>query len=168
MGVLDGSVWSASRPGRFTPREGAPDTHCIGGWEVPELVWTLWRREQFLPLPEIEPRPFSSWPVAIPTEISRLHTFSHILCRKYCNKKTIRNRDFDKSTVLGNVIFAEDLFLTWCTLILVCPSRPLRTSSMTYGRHYYFLTINCFINSIGRINYRCTLSWHFLTVLQCP
>jgi len=31
----DGGEWSASRPGRFIPGEGAPDTHWIGGWVVP-------------------------------------------------------------------------------------------------------------------------------------
>jgi hypothetical protein len=30
--VLDGGEWSASHPGRFTPRERAPGTHWIGGW----------------------------------------------------------------------------------------------------------------------------------------
>jgi hypothetical protein len=30
--ALDGGDWSASRPGRFTPRERAPDNHWIGGW----------------------------------------------------------------------------------------------------------------------------------------
>jgi hypothetical protein len=29
--ALDGDEWSASRPGRFTPKERAPDTHWIGG-----------------------------------------------------------------------------------------------------------------------------------------
>jgi hypothetical protein len=33
--VLDGGDWSASRPGRFTPRERAPGTHWIGGWVGP-------------------------------------------------------------------------------------------------------------------------------------
>jgi hypothetical protein len=28
--ALDGGEWSASRPGRFTPREGAPGTAWIG------------------------------------------------------------------------------------------------------------------------------------------
>jgi hypothetical protein len=32
ISVLDGGEWSASRPGRFTPRERAPGTHCIGDW----------------------------------------------------------------------------------------------------------------------------------------
>jgi hypothetical protein len=30
--ALDGGEWSASRPGRFTPRERAISTHWIGGW----------------------------------------------------------------------------------------------------------------------------------------
>jgi hypothetical protein len=29
--ALDGGEWSASRPGRFIPRERAPRTHWIGG-----------------------------------------------------------------------------------------------------------------------------------------
>jgi hypothetical protein len=29
--ALVGGQWSASRPGRFTPGETAPGTHCIGG-----------------------------------------------------------------------------------------------------------------------------------------
>jgi hypothetical protein len=36
--ALDGGEWSASRPGRFTPREGAPVTHWIGGWVGPRAV----------------------------------------------------------------------------------------------------------------------------------
>jgi len=33
--ALDGGEWSASLPGRFTPRERAPCTHWIGGWVGP-------------------------------------------------------------------------------------------------------------------------------------
>jgi hypothetical protein len=33
--ALVGVEWSASRPGRFTPREKAPGTHWIGGWVGP-------------------------------------------------------------------------------------------------------------------------------------
>jgi len=35
---LDGGGWSASRLGRFTPRERAPDTHTVGGWVGPRAV----------------------------------------------------------------------------------------------------------------------------------
>jgi hypothetical protein len=33
--ALVGGEWSASLPGRFTPRESAPGTHWIGGWVDP-------------------------------------------------------------------------------------------------------------------------------------
>jgi hypothetical protein len=36
--ALDGGEWSASRPGRFTPRERAPGSHWIGGWVGPRAV----------------------------------------------------------------------------------------------------------------------------------
>jgi hypothetical protein len=36
--ALDEGEWSASRPGRFTPRERAPGTHWIGGWVGPGAV----------------------------------------------------------------------------------------------------------------------------------
>jgi len=40
--TLEGSEWSASRPGRFTPRERALCSHWIGGWVGPN-------RFEFLP-----------------------------------------------------------------------------------------------------------------------
>jgi hypothetical protein len=36
--ALDGCAWSASRPGRFTRRVRASDTHWIGGWVVARAV----------------------------------------------------------------------------------------------------------------------------------
>jgi hypothetical protein len=36
--ALDGGKWSASRPGRFIPRERAPGTHWRGGWMGPRAV----------------------------------------------------------------------------------------------------------------------------------
>jgi hypothetical protein len=38
VSALDGGEWSASRPGRFTPRERAPATLWIGGWVGPRAV----------------------------------------------------------------------------------------------------------------------------------
>jgi hypothetical protein len=35
ISALGGGEWSASRLGRFTPREIAPGTHWIGGWVGP-------------------------------------------------------------------------------------------------------------------------------------
>jgi hypothetical protein len=36
--ALDGGEWSASRPGRFIPRETAPGTHWNGGWVGPRAI----------------------------------------------------------------------------------------------------------------------------------
>jgi hypothetical protein len=36
--ALDVGEWSASRSGRFTPRERAPGIHWIGGWVGPRAV----------------------------------------------------------------------------------------------------------------------------------
>jgi hypothetical protein len=36
--ALDGSEWSASRPGRFTPKERAPGTHWIRGLVGPRAI----------------------------------------------------------------------------------------------------------------------------------
>jgi hypothetical protein len=44
--VLDGDEWSASPPGRFTPRERAFCTHLEAGW-APESVWTWCRGDKF-------------------------------------------------------------------------------------------------------------------------
>jgi hypothetical protein len=53
--VLDGSNL-ASRPGRFTPREGANSTHWIGGWVGPRAGLDAVEKRNLLPLPGIEPR----------------------------------------------------------------------------------------------------------------
>jgi hypothetical protein len=47
------SEWSASRPGRFTPGERAPDTH----WVDPRSGLDNVEKKKFLTLPELEFRP---------------------------------------------------------------------------------------------------------------
>jgi hypothetical protein len=56
--ALEGGVWSASRPGRFYPRE-KPGTHRTGGWVGPKPVWI--GAENLAP-PGFDPRTFQ--PVA--------------------------------------------------------------------------------------------------------
>jgi len=52
--ALDGGEWSASRPGRFIPKERAPGTHWIGGWVGPRAVLdAMVKRKK--PPPGIEP-----------------------------------------------------------------------------------------------------------------
>jgi hypothetical protein len=54
--ALVGGEWSASHPGRFTPRERAPRTHWIGGWVVPESRSGRHGEEKILALPAVELR----------------------------------------------------------------------------------------------------------------
>jgi hypothetical protein len=62
-GDLDEGEWSASRPGRFIPRERAPDTHWLGGWVGPRAVLEAVvkrkipspRRESNLRIPIVQP-----------------------------------------------------------------------------------------------------------------
>jgi hypothetical protein len=45
--ALDGSEWSALRPGRLTPSERAPGTHWIGGWVGPRADLDAVAKEKF-------------------------------------------------------------------------------------------------------------------------
>jgi hypothetical protein len=63
--ALDGGEWSASHPGRFTPRERAPGTHWIGGWVSPRAVLDAVVKGK-IPSPrrESNPRTLTVQPVA--------------------------------------------------------------------------------------------------------
>jgi hypothetical protein len=69
---LDGGVWLASRPSRFTPRKKAPGTHWIRGLVDPRAgLEVVAKREEFLPRREPNPgRPARSL-VTVMTEVSR-------------------------------------------------------------------------------------------------
>jgi hypothetical protein len=63
--ALDGGEWSASRPGRFTPREKAHGTHWIGGWVGPRAILdTVVKRKIPSPRRESNPRTQIVQPVA--------------------------------------------------------------------------------------------------------
>jgi hypothetical protein len=63
--ALDGDEWSASRPGRFTPREGTPITQRIGGWVDPRAVLdAVVKRKIPTPRRESNPRTPTVQPVA--------------------------------------------------------------------------------------------------------
>jgi hypothetical protein len=49
--------WSASRPGRFTPRERAPGTHWIGGYVGPRAGLDDMEKRKFLTQSGLELRP---------------------------------------------------------------------------------------------------------------
>jgi hypothetical protein len=71
--ALDGGECSTSRSGRFTPREGAPDTHWTGGWVVPRAGLNAVVKRN-IPSPCRDSNPPIIKPVAQPytTELSRL------------------------------------------------------------------------------------------------
>jgi hypothetical protein len=54
--ALDGGEWSASRPGRFAPRERAPGTHWIGGCMGPGAILDAVARRK-LPSPRRDSKP---------------------------------------------------------------------------------------------------------------
>jgi hypothetical protein len=54
--VLDGGEWSASRPGRFTPREKTAGTHWMRGWVDPRAGLHDVEKRKFLTLPGLELR----------------------------------------------------------------------------------------------------------------
>jgi hypothetical protein len=61
----DGGEWSASRPGRFIPREKALGTHWIGGWVGRRAVLdTVVKRKIPSPRRESNPRTPIVQPVA--------------------------------------------------------------------------------------------------------
>jgi hypothetical protein len=47
-------VSGQERPGRFTPWERAPGTHCIGGWVGPRAGLDAVENRKFLTLPGLE------------------------------------------------------------------------------------------------------------------
>jgi hypothetical protein len=53
--ALDGSEWTASRPGRFTPREIALSTHWIGSWVSPRADLNILEKRKILSLPGFKP-----------------------------------------------------------------------------------------------------------------
>jgi hypothetical protein len=71
--VLGGGEWSASRPGRFTPRERAPSTLWIEGWVGPRAVLeavvkkkvSSLRRESNPRIPIVQPaaQPYTDWAI---------------------------------------------------------------------------------------------------------
>jgi hypothetical protein len=63
--ALDGGEWSASRPGRFTPKERAAGTHWIGCWLGPRAsLDAVVKRKVPSPRQEWKPRTPIVQPVA--------------------------------------------------------------------------------------------------------
>jgi hypothetical protein len=48
ISTLDGDEWSASRPGRLTSIERAPETYCMGRWVGPRAGLETGREKKSL------------------------------------------------------------------------------------------------------------------------
>jgi hypothetical protein len=80
--ALAAGEWSDSRPGRFTPGEGAPGTHWIGSWVEPRAGLDDVEKRKLLTLPELELRPIGR--PARGQSLYRLRYLgSHMLYRVY-------------------------------------------------------------------------------------
>jgi hypothetical protein len=74
ISALDGGEWSALRPGRFTLRERAPDTHWIEGWVGSSAdLGTVVKIEFPTPCRDWNRNPRSSIPLKY-SDFSRTHT----------------------------------------------------------------------------------------------
>jgi hypothetical protein len=82
----DWGIWSASRPGRFTPVERDPDTHWIGGWVDPRACLDDVEKRKFFTLLGLELRPLGR-----STHGQSLYRLRH--CGSWCRGNTsIRQR----------------------------------------------------------------------------
>jgi hypothetical protein len=70
--ALGGGEWSASRPGRSTPRESDPGTHWIGGWAGPSAGLDTVSKTK-IPIPRRDSNP--NYPIVQPV-VSRYKSFS--------------------------------------------------------------------------------------------
>jgi hypothetical protein len=87
-----------------------PDNRCIGGGVGPTAGQDLMEERKILPLLWIEPRQSIPWPVAIPTEVSRLPVKKGKFVKfpyavKYLNKRlqTFKYKTF--YTLFGPLVF---------------------------------------------------------------
>jgi hypothetical protein len=96
----DGGEWSASSPGRFTPKERAPGTHCMGGWMGPRAVLNAvvkrkipsLRQESNPITPIVQPvaQRYTDWAITAPTILVYTVLISFRLCHTlFFNKLSI-------------------------------------------------------------------------------
>jgi hypothetical protein len=95
--ALDGGEWSASRPGRFTPRERTPDTHWIGGWVGTRFLLDTAVVKRKIPSPHRQSNPRT--PIVQP--VAQRYADWAITALKYMN--VILNY-WDVTTSPGNIV----------------------------------------------------------------
>jgi hypothetical protein len=104
--ALDGGEWSASRPGRFTPRERAPRTHWIGGWVGPRAVLdAVVKRKISSPRRESNPRT----PIVQPVSQQSISVTKWIMLKVLGEKWDCKTREMK----IYGVYFHKQLFVIW-------------------------------------------------------
>jgi hypothetical protein len=97
--VLDGSEWSASSPGRFTPGGRTPSTHWIGGWVCPRAdLNDMEKRRVSSPCRELSPATLSRRPL--------LYRNARAKCRVYV-RAVSTYRWYRAGSVSGTSLFAD-------------------------------------------------------------
>jgi hypothetical protein len=94
--ALDEGEWSASRPGRFTPRESAPCTHWIEGWVGPRVGLDAMEKRKFCharngtQVAQPVARRYTDWVIPTPLSLSLslyiyiyIYTHTHTHTRGY-------------------------------------------------------------------------------------
>jgi hypothetical protein len=153
--ALDGGEWSASRPGCFTPRERAPDTHLIEGWVSPRAVLdAVVKRKILSPRRESNPRTLIVQPVLIiifrrykstvAKLINMIDTTVYIVTNfvvdlhRYCNDKRCKLQSlcFVKYTYYVKMFQVQVLYLAPCTTF--------------YARYYsLYFVVNIFCKEVS-------------------
>jgi hypothetical protein len=80
--VGGGGEWSTSHPGRFTPGERTPGTHCIGGWVGPRTGFDIMEETKCLApttnqthAAQFMARHYTDWAIPSPHPHIQIHTY---------------------------------------------------------------------------------------------
>jgi hypothetical protein len=159
--AIDGGEWSASRPGRFTPKERAPGTHWIGGWVGPRAVLDVVvkrkipspHRESNHRTPIVQPvaQRNTDWAITAlvppPPMYSLFYTHDAIL--KY-TKKLVRKCQVNQGTKLLDVGLTLSLLLSYLFPIFygvktqktsIYTFIAMKTSNLAYPPHLNFFKL---------------------------
>jgi hypothetical protein len=119
--ALDEDEWSASRPGRFTPRERAPGTYWLGGWVGPRAGLDAVkrkipspRRESNLRDPIVQPaaQRYTDWAITAQSSYYIIHNYNSV---PYSMEQCCLFFDVPAQCTLSNykICPTEGTSLTW-------------------------------------------------------
>jgi hypothetical protein len=162
--ALVGGEWSASRPGRFTPRERAHGTHWIGGWVGPWAGLDDMEKWRFLPPPGLEFRSLGR--PARSQSLYRLRYPGSLLELRYST--LIQDRKVylgvHKWLLAWNGVFLEKLVVARLIKLLSVFMEFEIYSLFTISQNATFPWASC-IQS--RTLHSISLKWNFILSLHC-